>query len=378
MEKNVSAVDPARASEVLAEVAKYRYGIGFSLWLTCNAQCAHCCTNSSPHSKEMLDLEVAKRCLTEAADLGVRSYQVTGGEPTVFMPKLLDFFRHGQQLGMSGAITSNGYFADTEARCRKVLTSLVDLGLATLRLSTDTYHEPYIPFERVLRAMDVALDMGIETSIEVTIVRRDARQAEVFEAINRYVARGVRLYTSGTLPTGTANGLPDEVFLTRSVSEMRNLGCAQAKSLFIDTDGRAYFCCNFPRPAPGAEPLDTSLYNVGNVYEHSIHQIYYNMATSPISARLSETGPDGVLQALRADHGDELIDRLHQPKLRYCGICDFCYSVISNPGLVPLAARSLGTEGHPDYGSDPEAVIAAKEHALALRPVRSSALRVVG
>ena len=34
------------------EAPHYRYGIGFCLWLTCNAECGHCLTNSSPRARE--------------------------------------------------------------------------------------------------------------------------------------------------------------------------------------------------------------------------------------------------------------------------------------------------------------------------------------
>jgi MoaA/NifB/PqqE/SkfB family radical SAM enzyme len=362
----------------ISELVKYKFGIGFSLWLTCNAQCAHCCTNSSPRAKEALDFDVALRCLDQAGALGVRGFQVTGGEPTVFLNKLLDFFRRGQSLGMDGAITSNAFFADSPRRAKKVLQALKDAGLINFRISTDTYHDPYIPFERVLRALDTALELGIESAVEVTMVRRDPGQAKVFEELNRYTSRGVRLYMSGTLPSGTANNLPEEVFLTRSVSEMRNVGCSQAKSLFIDVDGRAYYCCNFPRAKPGAPPLDTSLYCVGNVHQDSLLDIYTNIATSKMSAILTESGPEGLLKELRQVYGEREIDQLHRPKLRYCGICDFCYSVASNPNLIPLLARTVGTTGHPDFGPTPDLAIAAKEAMLAQNPPRRELLRVVG
>jgi len=346
-------------SRRLLDLPKYRYGVGFCLWLTCNAQCAHCLTNSSPRAREAIDLDVVKRCLDEAGALGITGYQVTGGEPTIYMKKLTDLFAHGHALGMICAMTTNAWFASTPERARDIFGELAGLGLECVRVSTDTYHDPYIPFDRVLTAVEVALDMGLDTAVELTLVRKNPALGETFKALQRYVPR-LKVFTNGTLPTGTGAGLPQEVFLTRAVGEFRTAGCVQAKSLFVDTDGRAYYCCNYPRALPGSEPLDTSLYCVGNVYEHSLAEIFENMQRSSISGILFEKGPNGLLELLRSRYGEAEVDALHQPQQRYCGLCHFCYSVAGNPALIPLIAEATGAPGHPDYAPDVATTVAAK------------------
>jgi uncharacterized Fe-S cluster-containing radical SAM superfamily protein len=59
-----------------------------TLWLyvagtLCNLQCAHCFVSSSPtnRSHEMLSLGTVRRFLEQAAELGVKEYYFTGGEP---------------------------------------------------------------------------------------------------------------------------------------------------------------------------------------------------------------------------------------------------------------------------------------------------------
>ena len=345
------------------EAAHYRYGIGFCLWLTCNAECGHCLTNSSPRARESLDVEVVKRCLREAAQMGIQGFQVTGGEPTIFMKKLTDIFGEGKSLGMSAAMTTNAYFASSKERALSVFGQLAELGLDCVRISTDTYHDPYIPFERVLTAVEASVELGLLTAVELTLVRKNPALGDVFKALQRFVPQ-VRIYTNGTLPTGAAQMLPEEVFLTRSVSEFRGAGCAQAKSLFIDTDGGAYYCCNYPRGLPGGERADVSLYCVGNVYRDSIAGVMENMKRSPVSRILVEKGPNGLLELLRESYGSEEVDRLHKPQPRYCGLCDFCYSVAGNPDLIPLIAEASGAAGHPEYADLPAAV--AQKRSLSL------------
>lgn len=53
----------------------------------CNIRCAHCFISCSPtnHSHEMMPLATVRRYLDEAAEIGVREYYFTGGEP--FMNK---------------------------------------------------------------------------------------------------------------------------------------------------------------------------------------------------------------------------------------------------------------------------------------------------
>jgi uncharacterized radical SAM superfamily Fe-S cluster-containing enzyme len=60
--------------------------VGSRVWLytnfDCNLQCSYCCVRSSPRAaRRPLGLESIRRVVVEAAELGVREFFLTGGEP---------------------------------------------------------------------------------------------------------------------------------------------------------------------------------------------------------------------------------------------------------------------------------------------------------
>jgi MoaA/NifB/PqqE/SkfB family radical SAM enzyme len=317
-----------------------RYPLSFIPWKTCNAECAHCITISGPKAREHLSIDVIKRCLKEAAELGIKGYQFSGGEPTLFLDKLLDLLEFGKALGMEAGITTNASFARNPERAYQVMRQLADAGLTAVRVSTDKFHDPFIPFERVLMAIEAGLACKLETSVEVILVRKDTNLGEVFKALQKYPAK---ILTGTLVPQGRAKSLPMGLFLTYSYHQIKQFCCPQASTVFVDSDGQTYFCCNYPRPAPG-ESLDTSAYVIGNVYEDSLETILERVDTNPVSRVLAERGPQGVIEWLESKFGEEKISRLFRSQQRYYGLCDFCHTILSHHQLIPLIREAVAEE----------------------------------
>lgn len=87
------------------------------LWLeitpSCNESCFHCYNDSGPHRAKdgSMDPELAVRVMSEAVDLGCRTVQFIGGEPTMHsdLCKLID---HAGTLGLSVEVFTNATRVD--------------------------------------------------------------------------------------------------------------------------------------------------------------------------------------------------------------------------------------------------------------------------
>ncbi len=73
----------------------------------CNLSCAHCYSGSGPHRQAELAPQVLVKFLGEAAGLGYRELEMTGGEPFLYAG-LSRVLKAARILGMSTSVVTNG------------------------------------------------------------------------------------------------------------------------------------------------------------------------------------------------------------------------------------------------------------------------------
>ena len=141
----------------------------------CNLQCTHCFVSCSPsnHSLAMLSLEEVRRRLAEAAELGVKEYYFTGGEPFL-NPEMLPILEETLRQGPATVLT-NGLLLPPE-RCRR-LRRIADASEYSLdiRVSIDGYdaatNDPIRgegTFERILAGIRNLAAAGVPPVVTVT------------------------------------------------------------------------------------------------------------------------------------------------------------------------------------------------------------------
>jgi molybdenum cofactor biosynthesis enzyme MoaA len=143
----------------------------------CNLACTHCFISCSPtnHTHERMSLAEVRRYLDEAAELGVREYYFTGGEPFL-NPEMEAILEAALEVGPANVLT-NGLLLDPE-RCHrlKALADASDYSL-DLRVSLDGYDaETNDPirgagtFDRILSGIQNLHTAGLNPVITVTEV----------------------------------------------------------------------------------------------------------------------------------------------------------------------------------------------------------------
>ena len=147
----------------------------------CNLACTHCFVSCSPtnHTHEMMTLDEVRRSLAEAAELGVREYYFTGGEPFL-NPEMEAILEETLKVGPANVLT-NGLLLDP-ARCArlKALEEASDYSL-DLRISLDGYDAPTNDpirgegtFERILEGVRNLVEAGLNPVITVTEACQEA------------------------------------------------------------------------------------------------------------------------------------------------------------------------------------------------------------
>lgn len=148
----------------------------------CDLECEHCRASAVPdrHPDE-LSTQEGMDLLDEILALGCRVVVLTGGDPAK-RPDLVELVRYGAALGLQVALTPSA----TPLVTKDLLYELRDAGLSRLAISLDgveaTTHDGFRgvegSFDRTLRILHDARDLGIATQVNTSITRHNQHQLE--------------------------------------------------------------------------------------------------------------------------------------------------------------------------------------------------------
>ncbi len=135
--------------------------IGIILTYRCQSGCKHCLYNCGPRwEKEVMSLETLRQGL-EAVLTWPRTPQVhlTGGEPFLHFPLLVDGVRLAHDLGIASYVETSASWCTDQAQAVELFTTLREAGLGAVLVSCSPFHAERIPPVRTLRAVRAALDV---------------------------------------------------------------------------------------------------------------------------------------------------------------------------------------------------------------------------
>ena len=295
----------------------------------CNAACTHCSSSCGPEESQALSLGEIRRLMDDAVALAAGEpvlFALTGGEPFLDLPHLLQVLEHARALGAEATCVTNAYWATSAERAREVLARVQQAGLNVLAISTSVFHERFVRRERVERALGAARDLGLDCTVKYIRPRSDPRSpSEVDDWARRAGATGVQ--DIGLLPylrSGAA--LPASEFVSRpGVPEGRCPGAA----FTVREDGVALGCCT-----PGAE---TDFFALGSLRKDSLASLTSRFEHSGKYRILREHGPAWLARrAMERGLGDRL-------RPSYSSVCDLCAHIGSDP-LLAAEANAAGEE----------------------------------
>ena len=111
-------------------------------------------------------------------------FGLTGGEAFVDIARLVDVVRHGAGLGATVTCVTNGFWASSAERARKIVDRVQTAGLTHLAVSTSRYHQQFVGIDRVRCALNAAREAGMQTQLKVAYFKSDARGGALREWIN--------------------------------------------------------------------------------------------------------------------------------------------------------------------------------------------------
>ena len=193
----------------------------------CNFKCEHCCikTLQAPKKTRSLTPADVAEIARQADELGLARFVITGGEPLVFkeLDEIVDAI-DPQKFYIN--LDTNGWFLDNEKAIH-----LKEIGVDRIQLSIDSLsakeHDDFRraagSHERALRAVDAALDAGLQLFIQ-TVVTKQRLYSEEFENFVKFFNdKGIGVFVSYAKPVGAWEGVYDAMITKDDINYVENV-----------------------------------------------------------------------------------------------------------------------------------------------------------
>lgn len=295
--------------------------VGLLVTYHCQATCAHCIIRAGPDRHEEVSLEDARRWIRDISayrDRYVCVLSLTGGEPFSSLKLLRSVMELASEAGLHVSVVTNGYWAGSREAAKRVLQSLPKI--CFLSVSTDAYHQEYVPFDRVQNAIWATKECGIPYYVTIVTDNRDdpGYQWVRSELLKSTPQEDIR--TGVVFPVGRAAQMKGELNFELT-DEPPKEACQAASSPCIFPDGRVYGCIGPLLELRHAHPL-----YLGNAHDQPLSEIFDGAETNVILHALRLWGPYRLIALMReAGLGDRL------PAAYVAGsTCNACYGLMSD------------------------------------------------
>ena len=202
--------------------------IQFQYNYVCNFHCQHCSVKNFQGKKEgrSFTLDDVRELSRQADELGLANMVITGGEPLVFK----DFDQLVEAIDpQKFYITSdtNGWYLD--AKRAKHLKSIgvdkIQLSLDSLNAAEhDEFRKAPGSHARALRAIDAALDAGLNIILSTVVTHQRVRSEEFIEYLEFAKSKGVGTFVTYAKPVGAWEGNFDALVNKDDMKYVEELG----------------------------------------------------------------------------------------------------------------------------------------------------------
>lgn len=216
--------------------------VAFSLTEACPLRCSHCIVSTvSPSNKtRTMSLKDAERYASEMPRLRERGIEVvsfTGGEP-LLAPHLLHLLSGAAtRVGISCTVVTACHWATSKAAAERTVSEYPHI--AHWHLSTDLFHEEFIPRAHVLTAAAAAHALGRGVQVRMAA---SMPPAKAHEELYRSLVNGLPAGVSVAVQPVTSNGRGSRIPTEHTLSDAPAWPC-MPNGMVVRFDGTVSPCC---------------------------------------------------------------------------------------------------------------------------------------
>lgn len=299
----------------------------------CTAACDHCCVGAGPNAAHgTITVERMHALIDEATRVGtIQRVAFTGGEAFLLGRRLDELVMHAHDAGFATRVITNAYWAVNAKAAHARLSSLRHVGLDEIMFSTGTFHQAYVPVERVVLAAHAAAEHGIPARIAVEDCDQSRFDATMlYEQLAPELASGM-LWIAHDAWTVDAGGRGSSELTHDARRERGDVdlgqGCfAILRTVSVTANLQLIACCGHPlEELPGLR--------IGSVAVDPLDAVLANAPDDMLKIFLHVLGPTGIA---------EFVAR-YEPGYMLPGspatICDACRLLQRDERAMAVAAQ---------------------------------------
>ena len=299
----------------------------------CNARCRICYQSAGEQPcPQRIDLEAAKRCIREAAELetvGSR-FHLAGGEAYLYPEDCFTLFRTARDAGFTMiSTTTNGFWGRTLEKAREMCARMKESGVSSIELSADYWHGEFIPAESMSNCLRACREAEIEINLRLLTTKKHSMQ-EALQRLSQDAVAGSHVITSGIV---FATGRAAEVLEPEEFYEMKGSiagNCHDCLNLTVTSFGEVFPCC------AGSDICRD--FNFGNIREQSIRDIAAGMNKNPILRQLVFLGAGSFLPLLQRAGVDFSTENCFS-------MCQLCNRIFGSPTYLQAIRAEFDKAG---------------------------------
>ena len=142
----------------------------------CNFRCVHC-FHGIENSPKDIPLEIIKKIVDQASEIGVFEFDITGGEP-LLRKDIKDILKYIHMNGMRTRLYTNGFLLNEE-----FIDFLKEIDIHCVRISVDGIDEKVHDeirqcksFQRIMKNIDLLIEKDIDVEIVTVAMKRNYEQ----------------------------------------------------------------------------------------------------------------------------------------------------------------------------------------------------------
>jgi organic radical activating enzyme len=297
----------------------------------CNIGCRHCIYDCQPFSTEKLSKSVLKDLIRQAAALNsVKSIVFTGGEAFLEYSNLIESIALCEELGLEASAVTNGYWALTAQTARQKLKELK--GLKSLNVSTDSFHQEFVPADRIRNVIESCHELGIKCIVRISYLNDPASEIGIIKKQLTGLDGLYAIIAIPVAPFGRAAALIDTCSIY--AYDPNGIPCCGADDPVIDANGDVKFC-----PGGLFSHPENSLLKVGNIYRETLDAIRKSANLNPIIQILRLRGPSGLVNLVKGQAMKEdipfILPQIEEAK----DLCSLCKYVLTDSESAKILQR---------------------------------------
>ncbi len=193
----------------------------------CNFRCRHCCITrlQSNSSARYFTIEDVKELSRQADAMGLAHLVITGGEPLLF-PDFDELVAAIDPQKFYITSDTNGWYLDAARakHIKKIGVDKIQLSLDSLSAADhDDFRRKEGSHERAVRAIDAALEAGLNIIIATVVTKQRIRSEEFVEFLEFARGLNVGVFVTYAKPVGAWEGNYDVLITKDDMAYLRGL-----------------------------------------------------------------------------------------------------------------------------------------------------------